>query len=188
MSYYLRSIQDEYDDKGNYIGNSSEGNKFHGVNREPVRPSLFESPRDTNTHADPIEVEHASLEKDYPGSLNARCPVCEFGTLINPRDLKTLEILSGDRCVLCKQRFIYTDSRRSMNEEQTQRCLAVHAHRHGFDVLSFTTKKALDDLTPEEVAEALHTNWEPERGEAMDFYVVGELPFPNIDKEEGHVV
>lgn len=31
MSGYLRSIQDEYDDKGNYIGNSPEGNRFHGL-------------------------------------------------------------------------------------------------------------------------------------------------------------
>lgn len=33
MGYYLRSIQDEYDDKGNYIGNSDEGNKWHGVGK-----------------------------------------------------------------------------------------------------------------------------------------------------------
>jgi hypothetical protein len=39
MGYYLRSIQDEYDGHGNYIGNSEEGNRFHGVGRatESVR-------------------------------------------------------------------------------------------------------------------------------------------------------
>ena len=31
MSYFLRSIKDEYDEHGNYIGNSAEGNQFHGV-------------------------------------------------------------------------------------------------------------------------------------------------------------
>ena len=30
---YLRSISEEYDDKGNYIGNSPEGNKFHGISQ-----------------------------------------------------------------------------------------------------------------------------------------------------------
>lgn len=28
---YLRSISDEYDDHGNYIGDSPDGNAFHGV-------------------------------------------------------------------------------------------------------------------------------------------------------------
>ncbi len=28
---YLQSIRDEYDEHGNYIGNSDEGNRFHGV-------------------------------------------------------------------------------------------------------------------------------------------------------------
>lgn len=32
MGYYLNSISNEYDQHGNYIGNSAEGNKFHGVN------------------------------------------------------------------------------------------------------------------------------------------------------------
>jgi hypothetical protein len=33
MGYFLRSIQDEYDRHGNYIGNSPDGNKFHGVDK-----------------------------------------------------------------------------------------------------------------------------------------------------------
>jgi hypothetical protein len=31
MGYFNRSVADEYDDKGNYIGNSPDGNAFHGV-------------------------------------------------------------------------------------------------------------------------------------------------------------
>lgn len=31
MGYYLRSIANEYDPHGNYIGNSAEGNRFHGL-------------------------------------------------------------------------------------------------------------------------------------------------------------
>lgn len=34
---YLRSISDEYDDQGNYIGNSPDGNREHGV--EPKKES-----------------------------------------------------------------------------------------------------------------------------------------------------
>lgn len=37
MGYYLRSIREEYDDDGNYIGNSDDGNRFHGVERVPER-------------------------------------------------------------------------------------------------------------------------------------------------------
>lgn len=33
MGYFMRSVQDEYDDKGNYIGNSPGGNEFHGVHK-----------------------------------------------------------------------------------------------------------------------------------------------------------
>lgn len=31
MGYFLRSVQEEYDHHGNYIGNSPNGNQFHGV-------------------------------------------------------------------------------------------------------------------------------------------------------------
>jgi hypothetical protein len=30
---YLQSIRDEYDRQGNYIGNSDEGNAFHGLQK-----------------------------------------------------------------------------------------------------------------------------------------------------------
>lgn len=36
--FFLKSISEEYDDHGNYIGNSAGGNAFHGINREPDRP------------------------------------------------------------------------------------------------------------------------------------------------------
>ena len=39
MGYYRRDIQDEYDDDGNYIGDSAEGNRFHGlIPLEPKPP------------------------------------------------------------------------------------------------------------------------------------------------------
>lgn len=31
MGYFLNSIHDEYDSAGNYIGNSPQGNEFHGL-------------------------------------------------------------------------------------------------------------------------------------------------------------
>ena len=40
MGYFLRSIADEYDDRGNYIGNSEAGNRWHGVDRSEARPVL----------------------------------------------------------------------------------------------------------------------------------------------------
>ena len=35
MGWFLNSVRDEYDDDGNYIGNSPGGNKFHGVKAKP---------------------------------------------------------------------------------------------------------------------------------------------------------
>ncbi len=40
MGYFLRSIADEYDDDGNYIGNSGEGNRWHGVAPASGQPVL----------------------------------------------------------------------------------------------------------------------------------------------------
>jgi hypothetical protein len=34
---YLQSIRDEYDAKGNYIGNSEEGNRFHGIETKEMK-------------------------------------------------------------------------------------------------------------------------------------------------------
>ena len=62
-----------------------------------------------------------------------------------------------------------------------RKCLAVYSHRHGIDVLSFTTAKDLGDLDPDEVAKKLEVDWEPEREEYMDFLAAGDLRFPDID-------
>jgi len=107
MSYYLRSIQDEYDDEGNYIGNSEEGNRFHSPDPSPGKASAKLA--GVNFGALPIEIEHKSLDKDHPDKFIAACPTCKRGTLLGQRHTETFELLSEDRCVLCGQAFIYTD-------------------------------------------------------------------------------
>jgi hypothetical protein len=62
-----------------------------------------------NIEKDPIEVKHADLERDDPTTFRSICPACKAGTLAGRRDPETFEILSEDNCILCGQRFIYTD-------------------------------------------------------------------------------
>ncbi len=63
MSNYLRSIQDEYDDKGNYIGNSEEGNKFHGVKREGGPLEWFNPPIIEERHFIDVGTREKFVEK-----------------------------------------------------------------------------------------------------------------------------
>jgi hypothetical protein len=62
-----------------------------------------------NIHKEPIEVKHADLERDDPGTFRSSCPVCHTGFLPGSRDQKTFRILKEDRCLLCGQQFVYTD-------------------------------------------------------------------------------
>jgi len=59
--------------------------------------------------------------------------------------------------------------------------LAIYHHRHGQDIISFTTSKNIGDLTSEEVAKAIGLDWEPERDEWMEFQVASVHKFPDID-------
>lgn len=63
-----------------------------------------------NREKEPIVVAHALLERCSENSgYRSGCPVCKAGTLSVRRDPETHEIVSEDNCVLCGQRFIYTD-------------------------------------------------------------------------------
>ena len=41
MGYYLQSISDEYDNHGNYIGNSESGNRFHNAEAKNGCPLML---------------------------------------------------------------------------------------------------------------------------------------------------
>ena len=61
--------------------------------------------------AEPIRVEHSSLERWSEGStFRAHCPRCKTGLLLVARHQRTLRIQREDRCISCAQRFIYTDN------------------------------------------------------------------------------
>jgi hypothetical protein len=63
-----------------------------------------------NKEKEPIEVKHNDLERVSENSgFRSICPVCEKGTLPVKRDPETFALLSEDNCLLCGQRFIYTD-------------------------------------------------------------------------------
>jgi len=61
--------------------------------------------------------------------------------------------------------------------------LALYSHRHGVDLISFSSNKTIDNLNEDEIADALQIEWEPEREEHMDFFYFSKagFPFPDID-------
>ena len=62
-----------------------------------------------NINKDPIAVKHRDLEREGDSMYRSSCPVCKEGILIVGRDQKTFQLLEDDNCILCGQRFIYSD-------------------------------------------------------------------------------
>ena len=62
-----------------------------------------------NIDKEPITVKHSDLSKVKYSKFRSNCPVCEVGFLLVQRDDDTFELLAGDNCILCGQRFIYSD-------------------------------------------------------------------------------
>lgn len=59
---------------------------------------------------EPIRVSHASLKKLSDESpFKVRCPECPKGILLVSRNQQTLALAREDHCILCGQRFVYTD-------------------------------------------------------------------------------
>jgi len=56
-----------------------------------------------------ITVRHAGLERVGNGRFKSLCPSCGKGVLPVRRDPATLELLAEDSCLLCSQRFSYSD-------------------------------------------------------------------------------
>jgi len=61
--------------------------------------------------------------------------------------------------------------------------VAVYSHRHGMDLLHFSSQVPLEELDADKVARRLKVDWEPDREEYMDFFAVDDLDFPDIDKK-----
>jgi len=97
---------------------------------------------------------------------------------------------SENICPKCGQNFANHNDDGSCVDDtdpnaQKYKYVATYGHRHGVDLLNFTSAKKIVDLDPAEVAKALDLTWEPEREEVMDFYdVADDLPFPDIDAKE----
>jgi len=63
-----------------------------------------------NIDKEPIEVKHSELERaDDNSSFRSDCPVCKDGVLLVQRDQSNFKLLAEDHCVLCGQKFIYSD-------------------------------------------------------------------------------
>lgn len=57
-----------------------------------------------------MQVRHADLTRSSGNSpYRSVCPVCTLGTLLVCRDQRTGELRADDWCILCGQRFEYTD-------------------------------------------------------------------------------
>jgi hypothetical protein len=65
-----------------------------------------------NLKAKALVLSHASLERTNDESAyKSNCPVCKIGVLLVQRDLQEpLHLMNYDRCSMCAQAVVYTDS------------------------------------------------------------------------------
>jgi len=59
--------------------------------------------------------------------------------------------------------------------------VATYSHRHGVDLISFRSRKPIEELDADEVAKALKLDWEPDRDEYLSFFYANGIDFPVID-------
>lgn len=63
-----------------------------------------------NINEPPLEVKHSELERaDEDSEHKSKCPKCKAGVLLMRRHHETFLLRNFDNCILCGQRFIYTD-------------------------------------------------------------------------------
>ncbi len=62
-----------------------------------------------NIDKKPIKVKHSELKRTDDSSFRSACPRCFEGTLLVQRDFDSFEIKADDYCILCGQKFIYSD-------------------------------------------------------------------------------
>ena len=56
-----------------------------------------------------IKVKHSELERSNHSMYRSNCTKCESGILLVRRDLETGELSEFDNCLLCGQKYQYTD-------------------------------------------------------------------------------
>jgi uncharacterized protein (DUF983 family) len=56
-----------------------------------------------------IEIKHKNQMRIGDSMFKSRCPNCIDGTLLMSRDPETFKLNKEDMCVLCGQRYTYTD-------------------------------------------------------------------------------
>lgn len=56
-----------------------------------------------------MDIKHSELKRFSDSPYKSECPKCKKGLLLVGRDPMTLILQKSDYCVLCGQRFIYTD-------------------------------------------------------------------------------
>lgn len=62
-----------------------------------------------NIHKDTLTIKHADIKRINGSIFKGECPVCEMGYLLVQRNQKTFELSDVDRCILCGQKFKYSD-------------------------------------------------------------------------------
>jgi len=72
--------------------------------------SKFKVKTGENLFKDILFVKHKELERVSEHSVyRSSCLVCKTGILPVCRDQKTFELIPDDNCLLCGQRYHYTD-------------------------------------------------------------------------------
>ena len=73
-----------------------------------------------NINKESIKVKHSELERTDDSIHRSSCPVCKEGTLLVRRDFDSFEIEADDHCILCGQKFIYSDIDEMRKPEQIE--------------------------------------------------------------------
>lgn len=55
------------------------------------------------------EVRHADLTRVGDSAYRSECPACDEGILLVAREPNTFVLMELDHCIICAQRFRYTD-------------------------------------------------------------------------------
>ncbi len=73
-----------------------------------------------NINKEPIKIKHSELERRDNSLYRSVCPVCKEGALMVERDFNTFELVAEDICILCGQKFIYSDIDKMRKPEQIE--------------------------------------------------------------------
>lgn len=83
----------------------SEKSRKHSISVEDVLK---------NIRLEPVNINHAALERIGDSVHKSQCPECESGVLLMRRDPDTMKLKKEDNCICCGRRFIYQDLEESV--------------------------------------------------------------------------